>query len=361
MLWSTNLPREGLGGIAATESFVVFGDRDFDDFHDRFVCLDANTGQQKWEVQRLAIANLDYGNSPRATPLLALNNAYCLGATGNLLCIELQTGRVIWERALRDDFPIAEELPWGYCGSPLLTDGKIIVAPGSKDASIVALDPLTGKLIWKSAGGLPSYGSLAVATVNKQSVLVGHDRRTLGAWRIQDGKRHWTVHAQSPGDFNVPTPVQHNDTMIISTRNNGTRQFQWDTSPEQQPKMLASNDRLRPDMTTPVVVGDKLYCVREFLYCLDLNDNLKELWRIRDRALSDYASLITSKDRLLVIGDGQLLLLDANGEKTIVDRMTVFPRQKVYSHPALVGSRLFIRGVSQLQCIELATDANAPD
>ncbi len=323
---------------------------------DTFRCFDAQTGQERWAVSRLAIAALDYGNSPRATPLLFGGNAYCLGATGNLLCIELQSGKVLWERALRDDFPLPKELPWGYCGSPLLINNQIVIAPGSPDASLVALDPWSGEVIWHTAGELPSYGSFTIARVGGHNLIVGHDHTTLGAWRADDGQRLWSVKPIADGDFNVPTPLVYNDTLIVATRNNGTRQFRFGSKAEEKPVEVAMNKRLRPDMTTPVIIGDRLYCVREFLYCLDLSNGLKELWRMRDPALSDYASLIASNDHLLVVADGELLLLPSHGSKKIVSRMKLFEQpQQLYSHPALVGNRLFLRGKSQLLCIELTT------
>ena len=70
MLWEFPLVKAGLGGIAATHKYVLFGDRDLDDFHDVFRCLDAGSGEVLWEVKQLAIGTLDYGNSPRATPLI---------------------------------------------------------------------------------------------------------------------------------------------------------------------------------------------------------------------------------------------------------------------------------------------------
>ena len=99
----------------------------------------------------------------------------------------------------RDEFPLNEELPWGYCGSPLLTDGKLIVAPGSADASLVAIDPDSGEIVWKSPGLPPSYGSLATGVLGGVKQIVGHDSETIGGWDVETGKRLWTVEPESPG------------------------------------------------------------------------------------------------------------------------------------------------------------------
>lgn len=356
-VWEIPLTHAGLGGIAATERYVVFGDRDDEDFHDVFRCLDANTGETIWEVQRLAVAALDYGNSPRATPLISDGRVYCQGAHGNLLCISIADGVVIWEKNFRDDFPIDGELPWGYCGSPLLVDNKLVVAPGAKDASVVALDPDNGEVLWRTAGRPPSYGSLMVGALGGRRQIIGHDKTTLGGWDIDSGKRLWTVEPEVDGDFNVPTPLLPTDdgtdsVLLVATENNGARLFQTVDGSE-APKVVAHSRKLRTDMSTPIVIGSQIFCVKDFLFCLDAND-LSENWRIRDRALGDYAAIFGTDERILVIGKGELLLLGTDGEKQILSRQRVFEqRLPLYSHPALVGKRLYIRGEHQLRCLNL--------
>jgi len=117
---------------------------------------------------------------------------------------------------------------------------------------------------------------------------------------------------------------------------------------------IARSRRLRPDMSSPVVVGRHLFCVKRFLHCLDLESGLTEVWRLRDEALTDYAPIFATEERMLIVGNGQLLLMNTNGDKTILARQTVFAEdEEIYSHPALVGNKLFIRGKTVLRCISL--------
>jgi len=41
---------------------------------------------------------LDYGNSPRATPLIDKGKVYLLGAFGDLHCVNLADGSVVWKK-----------------------------------------------------------------------------------------------------------------------------------------------------------------------------------------------------------------------------------------------------------------------
>ncbi len=355
IIWQHALHGPGLGGIAATDQFVIIGDRDPGDQKDVFRCFLAEAGLPLWTVTHPAPGKLDYGNSPRATPLIHKQFAFLLGAMGDLHCVELLSGETVWRMNLRSRFGTTAELPWGFCGSPLIVDEKLIVAPGAPNASLVALRPSDGKLIWKTPGGGPSYGSLIAATLGGVKQVVGHDDKTIGGWDLQTGKRLWTIKPKFAGDFNVPTPVQVDKRLLITTENNGTRiySFHSDGTIIRQPD--ASNDRLHPSMTTPVVVGDRLVCVDTRVYCLSLKQNLQPIWIGRDKALKDYSSLLHDNKRVLMTGVDELLLVDATKDTfQVISRWKLFyDGSELYSHPAIVGDRLFIRGENRLVCVSL--------
>src|SRR5207237_7959511 len=114
-----------------------------------YYCLRADTGKEVWKHLNPAPGELDYGNSPRATPLIHGKHVFLAGAFGHLHCLELATGKVVWELDTREDFGAKDVRNWGTSSSPLLVDGRLIVNPGGKDASLVALDPATGTVLWK--------------------------------------------------------------------------------------------------------------------------------------------------------------------------------------------------------------------
>jgi outer membrane protein assembly factor BamB len=92
---------------------VIVSDRELNDTTDVFRCFDAETGRDVWTVRYIAPGKLDYGNSPRATPLIHEGRVFLYGAMGHLTCAELASGRVVWRIDVRDDFDVAESLPWG--------------------------------------------------------------------------------------------------------------------------------------------------------------------------------------------------------------------------------------------------------
>ena len=360
-VWERKLSGAGLGGIAATEKYVIFGDRDLNNLKDVFHCLAAADGSPVWTVEYPALGELDYGNTPRATPLIYGEHVYLLGAFGDLQCVKLAGGEIVWKRNLRLDFGVDDELIWGNCSSPLIADDKLIVNPGAKQASLVALDPLTGKVVWQTPGAPHGYGSLIVAALGGVQQIVGHDRESLGGWDAATGKRIWTVKPPAAGDFHVPTPVVVGERLMVVSENNGSRLFRFADAGKIVPESVAENLDLAPDMTTPVVVQGRVFCVWRKLFCLDAA-TLDTRWTARDDALAEYCALIAGGDRVLIVGaGGRLLLVDARAdEMKVVSRLTIFGADEqnveVYSHPVLVGSRLYIRGETSLVCVDLSDE-----
>jgi outer membrane protein assembly factor BamB len=314
-----------------------------------------------WTFDHPASGQLDYGNSPRATPLIAGDYVYLQGAFGDLHCVEIETGTIVWSKNFELDFGATADLPWGTCGSPLIAEGRLIVNPGAPDASIVALDPLTGETLWQSPGDIPAYGSFVAGKLGGVSQVVGHDASSLGGWDLATGQRLWELLPEHAEDFSVPTPVVVAGKLLVTSENNGTRLFEFDDAGRLNPTPVATNEELASDTGTPVVVGGKVFAVWSSLYCLDLQSGLQTAWSTQDSSYRVYGSLLASGDRLLISGaSGELLLLDTGAAQyDVVSRLSVFdtPDAELYAHPAMVGSRLYLRGEDALVCVELATPA----
>ncbi len=357
IVWRTPLTAIGIGGVAATSKYVLVTDRELEDAFDALRCLDAATGKEVWTHRYPAPGMLDYGNSPRATPLVAGERCWLLGAHGNLSCVELATGRELWQIDVKADFGLVEPLKWGLCGSPLLADGKLILYAGGPQAALVALDPATGIAIWKTPGNPPGYGSLNVGTLGGKRQIVGHDATSLNGWDITTGKLLWSHRPPIEGDFNVPTPIVWNGHLIVATENNGTRMFRFDASGMIVQQPVATFADLAPDTHTPLAAGERLLGAAGDLYCLDLKNALRPLWKGRHDAYFNHTSLIASSDRLLIsTATADLLLLDTQAnEYKLLGQMKVLANESgLLAHPALVGTRLYFRGSHEIVCVDLA-------
>lgn len=368
VIWTQPLVHGGLGGIAATRAHVVMGDRDDADERDVFKCFDAETGELLWQVAYDAPGQLDYGNSPRATPLIENGRVHLLGAMGDLHCASLATGEILWRRHLVRDFAVPKTAfsAWGYCYSPLVADGRLIVSPGAADAAVVAIDPASGAELWRAPGRAAGYGSFVAAYPGGRGQVIGFDEKTLGGWDVATGRRLWEWKPPVGGGFNVPTPVIVQDDplrILISTETDGTSLLAVDADGAPAREPLARSEDLSAEMATPVVVGKHVIGVQDRLVALDAGDSLRTVAAIEDPSVATYAAVISGPGKVLVIGNGGRLAMydvDADGFH-LNSTTTVLPASEpsdakcpIYSHPALVGTRLYIRGGHDLVCVDLA-------
>ncbi|MBL7223155.1 MAG: SUMF1/EgtB/PvdO family nonheme iron enzyme [Candidatus Brocadiae bacterium] len=360
-LWTQKTAGPGHSGVAAAHGRVLFADKSADGTRDIWRCLDAETGKERWTLTYRAEGDMDYTNSPRATPVVHDGKAYLLGPFGHLHCVDPATGRIFWKRHLIDDF--SGTLPaWGVTATPLLVDDKLIVNPGAKDASLVALDRATGKIVWKSQGAAGAYASPILANFNGRRQVIAYDAESLGGWDPLTGKRLWRIVPGREGDYNVPTPIALGERLLVATENNSTRLYGfrgmgYRGTVRVVGKPLRRFDDLAPDMVTPVAHGGMVICPHNaWLYCLDAK-TLKLLWKQRDMAFYSYASLIAGNGHVLVLSlDGELLLIRATREKyKLVARLRLFGDKKtqVWSHPALAKGRLYIRNEDSINCLPL--------
>jgi len=100
---------------------------------------------------------------PACTPTVDGDRLYVIGLGGNIACLRVQDGNIVWQRSMTEDF--GGRVPmWSYRESPLVDGDKVICTPGGEEAVVVALNKATGETIWKAkmpaapAGESPSPG-----------------------------------------------------------------------------------------------------------------------------------------------------------------------------------------------------------
>lgn len=67
---------------------------------ERVLCLDEATGRILWKHEYPVTHTISYPAGPRCTPTVDGDPVYTLGAEGNLLCLAVADGKVIWSRDL---------------------------------------------------------------------------------------------------------------------------------------------------------------------------------------------------------------------------------------------------------------------
>lgn len=348
LLWRKPLAGVAHAGIAISGRFVIVPDHGAD--KDYIRCFAADTGETLWSQSYTAKSEMDYGAGPRATPLIYQEKVYTLSALGDLYCFELATGKILWQVNFMTAFK-ATVPQWGYTSSPLIVDDKLIVNPGGDAASVVALNPADGKVLWQTAGKPAAYASFIAGTFGGRKQLIGYDAASLGGWDIATGKRLWTVTAENDGDYNVGTPLNVDGKLLVATDVNYARLYSFDKDGLIVPKPVATSTDMGPDMATPIAFNGLVFGPSFGFTCLNPAANLKIAWKNdTEEAFGSFVNIIAGNDRLLVFSEnGTLLLLSAQGKKCeILGRMELC--QKTLAAPALANGQLFIRDEKWVYC-----------
>lgn len=183
-----------------------------------------------------------YNNGPRCSPLLTADRCYTFGAEGKLLCLELATGKLVWQRDTAKDFNVPDAF-FGVGSTPILEGDKLIVMVGGQpNAGLVAFDAKTGKTLWQSVGKanwtgvttlggraevpyewtgfekLASYASPVAATMHGQRHIFCLMRQGLCSVNPTNGQVNFSRWFQSPANdsVNAMNPVVQDDTVLIS-------------------------------------------------------------------------------------------------------------------------------------------------
>jgi outer membrane protein assembly factor BamB len=361
LLWKQPVAGACDAGIAVSADRLVMPDHD--EKEDTYHCYDAEKGTEIWTRTFPNDREMDYGAGPRATPLICTGSekgrwdacttkVYALSAFGELHCFDLATGKTVWQKDFVKDFGAREAPKWGFCGSPLVARGKLIVNPGGK-AAVAALDPETGKLLWQGEGGGPNYSSFIAGRFGGVDQVVGHDDASLGGWDLATGKRLWSIAMEQGAGFIVPTPVDIGGKLLVSDHNNETQLFAFGKDGAIVADPIAKSEDIAPEVITPVVAGNLVLGQAKKLVCLDAADELKTLWTEPAKVFKSDCHLIVADGIALGLnnrGEAVLLSFDRNGAKILGQAKLC---QRTLMHPTVALGRLYLRDGEFLYCYSL--------
>jgi len=156
-LWEKSIGEGYSGPIVAGNRLIIFHRVENEDVVE---CLDAVTGKGQWRFAYAAEYrdNFGKGDGPRATPLIAAGCVFTLGPQGELHCLELETGKKLWNHSLAKEYELADTF-FGIGTSPILENDLVLVNVGPTGGGVLAFDRETGKEVWRAKCEPASYSS----------------------------------------------------------------------------------------------------------------------------------------------------------------------------------------------------------
>ncbi|MGB4726115.1 MAG: PQQ-binding-like beta-propeller repeat protein [Thermogutta sp.] len=155
----------------------------------------------------------------RGTPTIDGDRVYHLGASGDLACFQVSDGKEIWRRNIMEDFhaPLPE---WALAESVLVDERYVYCTPGGPETCVVALDKMTGELIWKSEsadGDTTGYASIQRAELEGMPILLTMTAKAVVGVRADTGKLLFRHPHETAYDVNACMPLYADGVVVVST------------------------------------------------------------------------------------------------------------------------------------------------
>lgn len=323
---------------------------------EQIIALNRTTGEIVWKARNGDEYHDGQGNGPRGTPTVVDGMVYALGGNGDLSCLDASTGDVVWHMNILKEFG-GGNITWGISESVLIDDNKVICSPGGSDATVVALNAKTGKVVWKSKVAeqpQASYASPVVATIGKVKQYVIFTSKGICGVRAKDGEPLWGQNASSNGTANCATPLVV-DNYVFSSSDYGTGAELVELKAEGN-AVKATQVYFTKDMKNHhggmVFLDGYVYGSNgNMLSCVKLKTG-ENAWHERGKGSVVYA------DKKIVFRDEQgpvVLLAADSSEYKELGRFEQPDRSErpAWSHPVIADGKLYLRDQDKLQVYNL--------
>ncbi|MFL5339388.1 MAG: PQQ-binding-like beta-propeller repeat protein [Gemmataceae bacterium] len=293
---------------------------------ERFMCLDADTGELKWEdnfnvfLTDVVSSRVGWTN-PAGDP--ETGNVYIHGTQGFLRCYD-QDGKIVWQHSLTEEYGRGS----GYGGrisSPTVADGLVVIgiinsswgdyARGAN--RLIAFDKKDGHVVWWSE--MPGqakgtyYSNPVVATINGQRLLItGASDSSIHGIQVNTGKVVWSYHYA--GNVVNSSPVVEGNLVYCGhgeeneDTNEQGRFICVDAGQVEngQPKLMWEKVGIKFGLSSPLVHDGKVYVANDSakLYAFDGKTG-KQLGRPFGFGTTARGSPVW--------GDGKVYVFDVNG------------------------------------------------
>jgi outer membrane protein assembly factor BamB len=379
-LWSRDL---GQGYSAC----IVANGRVITQYQDAFgqyvICFRGDDGATLWSHRSGAPYDpLSIYPGPRSMPTYDNGRIYYTTPDGAVSCLASDSGTLLW------NVPIQRQLrgrgtEFGYAASPLVWKGRVVVSVGGVDAAVVALDALTGEIVWKAGNDAASYCSVLPITLEQKTLFVALLQTSILILNPERGQILWREEFSTGYDEHSAWPLYAEPMLIFASPFRGGAQayrLNWmntgrtSTGTDRQKlsaKPAWQSTELSNDVASSLVVDGNIYG-------FDLRDQQAKAHR---PSRGEFRCLDVQTGRVRwsspqpgqavgLAADGKIWLLNDHGELVVIranpdryeelGRMSVFPDEICWTAPALSDGRLLLRSHGRVTCLDIRAQGLSP-
>jgi len=381
MVWVRPMPGPGSSTpiICNGRVFVTSTQKDSTDL--LALCFEEATGKELWR-KKMSVAQRRVPLNEMASPSPVTDGKYVyfLFGSGELVVVDYE-GKVIWTRNLEAEYGNIA-IQFGYSSSPILYKDKLYITilrrekaykpPLSDkplDSFFMALEPQTGKTIWKQVQRIDvedeskeSYatpvifedGARAELLMTGGDHITSHDPETgKELWRFEHttekGDDHRIVPSLLTGDGLIfGTRFKHGGLFALKEVRNGTQikaEYAWEF------------EGPAPDCSTPLLYDGLLYVLDGIrkggvISCLDPKTG-RLYWQGKLKGRAPWRASLTGADgKLYGINEkSEAVVLAAGREKFHILFRYNFDEKPTRSSIAAVNGKIFVRTAKHLYCI----------
>ena len=353
-VWTAQNLGEGYGSLSiAGDKVFVQGLRNRQSIVSALAVAD---GRSLWSKNLGAGGNNDRGDGPRSTPTVDGDRVYVLTESGDLACLK-HDGTMVWQKNILREFG-GRNIPWLISESPLIDGGHVIVSPGGRGASVVALDKMTGATVWKSAelSDEAGYASAIVADVQGVRTIMTYTSEAGVGLRASDGKLLWKERRPANNTANIATPIFFDNKVFYSSAY-GTGGvllgLRADSGLVRAQEIYFTRD-MQNHHGGVVLVDGYLYGFNNaILTCLEFATG-KMMWRHRSVG---KGAITVANGHLYILGEDHVVGL-AEATPTGYQEKGRFPIKDLglpaWSHPVVNEGRLYLRNQNTLTAYNIA-------
>ena len=311
------------------------------DGKDTVFCFDAVTGKELWKHSYLAeLGDRFFEGGTTGTPTLDGARLFWLSRWGDLICFEVESGKVVWQKNIQKE--TEAPLPmWGFTGAPLVVGNLLVLNVGEAG---VGVDKNDGKVVWKSAPKDAGYSTpLPFQFGGAKLVMFGNATNYL-AVDPMTGKEAWRFRWVTQYGVNAADPIVSGDRVFISTGySKGGALLQLGAD---EPKQLWKTKVLRTQLNAAVLFDGRLYGVdgdttdKGALKCIEFATGA-EKWS--QPGFGNGGVIIANGKLIALSGDGELFIapVSPEGFKPTAHAKVLGP--KCWTAPVLANGLVYCR------------------
>ncbi len=324
------------------------------------LALDARQGAELWSAKIGGALKNNWGDGPRGTPTVDADRVYALGGQGSLICARLADGKILWEHSMKE---FGGRTPgWGYTESVLVDSNKVVCTPGGAKGTIVALDKMTGQLVWQSKDLTDGaqYASLIPANDHGTRQYIQLTMEHVAGVSAADGKLLWT--SDWPGRTAViPTPIFHEGQVYV-TAGYGVGSKLVKLGPNDQVSEVYFNKVMKNHHGGVILVDGYVYGHSDGVgwVCQNFQTG-EEVWAERSALGKGAIAYADGMLYCLAESNGTVALIEASPKgwmehgrfKLDPQSSLRSPQGRIWTHPVITGGRLYLRDQELLFCYDV--------